>query len=166
MCGALPPPPNTRARANILAPTASTDGAGAESLVGPAVRRRHRVARASACLPDAANVVASPLGRAPPWPCRGLARNLLLFLHSNRFRHRADDPRPEGRFSMQHREVFSTPERRTAVAPTRVTTTLYDVMAALQSVVEPEEDEVVVAIVAAWLRSGRLRVPEDAPIAA
>ena len=67
---------------------------------------------------------------------------------------------------MQHREVFSTPERRTAVAPTRVTTTLYDVMAALQSVVEPEEDEVVVAIVAAWLRSGRLRVPEDAPIAA
>jgi hypothetical protein len=39
-------------------------------------------------------------------------------------------------------------------------------MAALQSVVEPEEDEVVVAIVAAWLRSGRLRVPEDATIAA
>jgi hypothetical protein len=67
---------------------------------------------------------------------------------------------------MQHSEVFSTPERRTAVAPTRVTTTLYDVMAALQSVVEPEEDDVVVAIVAAWLRSGRLRVPEDATIAA
>ena len=67
---------------------------------------------------------------------------------------------------MQHSEVFSTPERRTAVAPTRVTTTLYDVIAALQSVVEPEEDDVVVAIVAAWLRSGRLRVPEDAPIAA
>jgi hypothetical protein len=67
---------------------------------------------------------------------------------------------------MQHSEVCSTPERRTAVAPTRVTTTLYDVMAALQSVVEPEEDEVVVAIVAAWLRSGRLRVPEDATIAA
>ena len=67
---------------------------------------------------------------------------------------------------MQHSEVFSTPERRTAVAPTRVTTTLYDVIAALQSVVEPEEDEVVVVIVAAWLRSGRLRVPEDAPIAA
>ena len=51
-------------------------------------------------------------------------------------------------------------------APTRVTTTLYDVMAALQSVVEPEEDAVVVAIVAAWLRSGRLRLPEDATIAA
>ena len=67
---------------------------------------------------------------------------------------------------MQHSEVFSTPERSTAVAPTRVTTTLYDVMAALQTVVEPEEDDVVVAIVAAWLRSGRLRVPEDATIAA
>jgi hypothetical protein len=67
---------------------------------------------------------------------------------------------------MQHSEIFSTPERRTAVAPTRVTTTLYDVIAALQTVVEPEEDEVVVAIVAAWLRSGRLRVPEDATIAA
>jgi hypothetical protein len=67
---------------------------------------------------------------------------------------------------MQHSEVFSTPERHTAVAPTRVTTTLYDVIAALQTVVEPEEDDVVVAIVAAWLRSGRLRVPEDATIAA
>ena len=56
---------------------------------------------------------------------------------------------------MQHSEVCSTPERSTTVAPTRVTTTLYDVIAALQSVVEPEEDDVVVAIVAAWLRSGR-----------
>ena len=67
---------------------------------------------------------------------------------------------------MQRSEVFSTPKHSTAVASTRVTTTLYDVIAALQSVVEPEEDDVVVAIVAAWLRSGRLRVPEDATIAA
>ena len=67
---------------------------------------------------------------------------------------------------MQHSEVFSTPERRTAVAPTRVTTTLYDVIAALQTVGEPEEDDLVVAIVADWLRSGRLRFPEDATIAA
>jgi hypothetical protein len=67
---------------------------------------------------------------------------------------------------MQRSEVFSTPKLSTAVASTRVTTTLYDVMAALQSVVEPEEDDVVVAIVAAWLRSGRLRVPENATIAA
>ena len=52
------------------------------------------------------------------------------------------------------------------MAPTRVTTTLYDVMAALQTVVEPEDDALVVAIVAAWLCSGRLRVLEDATIAA
>jgi len=67
---------------------------------------------------------------------------------------------------MQHSAVFSTPERSTAVAATRVTTTLYDVMAALQTVVEPEDDDLVVAIVAEWLRSGRLRVCEDATIAA
>jgi hypothetical protein len=67
---------------------------------------------------------------------------------------------------MQHSEVFSTPERSTTVAPTRVTTTLYNVIAALQTVVEPEEDDLVVAIVADWLRSGRLRFPEDATIAA
>ena len=67
---------------------------------------------------------------------------------------------------MQHSEIFSTPTRSTVVAPTRVTTTLYDVIAALQTVVEPEADDLVVALVAAWLRSGRLRFPEDATIAA
>jgi hypothetical protein len=39
-------------------------------------------------------------------------------------------------------------------------------MAALQTVVEPEDDALVVAIVTAWCRSGRLRVLEDATIAA
>ena len=67
---------------------------------------------------------------------------------------------------MHHSEVFSTLKRRMTVAPTRVTTTLYDVIAALQTVVEPEEDDLVVAIVTDWLRSGRLRFPEDATIAA
>jgi hypothetical protein len=67
---------------------------------------------------------------------------------------------------MQRSAVCSTPEHSTAVAPTRVTTTLYDVMAALHAVVEPEDDALVVAIVAAWLRSGRLRMLEDALIAA
>ena len=67
---------------------------------------------------------------------------------------------------MHQSERDSTPAISTDEAPIRVTTTLYDVMAALQSVVEPEEDAVVVAIVAAWLRSGRLRLPEDATIAA
>ena len=67
---------------------------------------------------------------------------------------------------MHQSERYSTPTISTDEAPTRVTTTLYDVIAALQSVVEPEEDAVVVAIVAAWLRSGRLRLPEGATIAA
>jgi hypothetical protein len=67
---------------------------------------------------------------------------------------------------MYRSEIYSTPALSMDEAPTRVTTTLYDVIAALQSVVEPEEDAVVVAIVAAWLRSGRLRFPEDATIAA
>ena len=40
-----------------------------------------------------------------------------------------------------------------------ITTTLYDVIAALQSVVAPEDDALVVTIVADWLRSGRLRLP-------
>jgi hypothetical protein len=34
-----------------------------------------------------------------------------------------------------------------AKAPTRLTTTLYDVMAALQSVMEPDEDNLVVEVV-------------------
>jgi hypothetical protein len=50
--------------------------------------------------------------------------------------------------------------------PSRVTTTLYDVIAALQTVVEPEDDALVVAIVAAWLRSGRLSWPADVTSAA
>jgi hypothetical protein len=67
---------------------------------------------------------------------------------------------------MHRSEIYSTPAISTDEAPTRVTTTLYDVMAALQTVVEPEDDALVVAIVTAWCRSGRLRVLEDATIAA
>ena len=68
-------------------------------------------------------------------------------------------------------EVFPTlptvsPESIMGEAPSRVTTTLYDVIAALQTVVEPEEDALVVAIVANWLRSGRLRCPADVTSAA
>ena len=40
-----------------------------------------------------------------------------------------------------------------AEAPARLTTTLYDVIAALQSVVEPDEDGLVVAVVGHWIRS-------------
>jgi len=67
---------------------------------------------------------------------------------------------------MHQSERDSTPAISTDEAPTRVTTTLYDVMVALQTVVEPEDDALVVAIVTAWCRSGRLRVLKDATIAA
>ncbi len=67
---------------------------------------------------------------------------------------------------MQRGEAYPTPARSPEAAPTRVITTLYDVLVALQTVVEPEEDAVVVAMVAAWLRSGRLRFPEDVTSAA
>ena len=67
---------------------------------------------------------------------------------------------------MHQSEIYSTPAISTDEAPTRVTTTLYDVMAALQTVVEPEDDALVVAIVTEWFRSGRLRLLEDATIAA
>jgi hypothetical protein len=39
-----------------------------------------------------------------------------------------------------------------------MTTTLFDLIAALQVVVEPEEDAWVVATVVRWLRSGRIRL--------
>ena len=67
---------------------------------------------------------------------------------------------------MQRGDAYPTPELNPDEARTRMTTTLYDVLAALQTVVEPEDDDLVVAIVAEWLRSGRLRVCEDATIAA
>jgi hypothetical protein len=68
-------------------------------------------------------------------------------------------------------QVFPTlpttpPEIIMGEAPSRVTTTLYEVIAALQTVVEPEEDALVVAIVADWLRSGRLSCPADVTSAA
>jgi len=45
----------------------------------------------------------------------------------------------------------------TAEEPARVTTTLYDVITALQTVAEPDADDlVVVGVVMRWLRSGRL----------
>lgn len=57
------------------------------------------------------------------------------------------------------------PEHRRDAAPNTVITTLYDVMATLQTVTAPEDDEVVVAGVAEWLRSGHLRFVRHASIA-
>jgi hypothetical protein len=55
---------------------------------------------------------------------------------------------------------------RAAEAPARLTTTLYDVMAALQTVVESDEDDLVVAVIMRWLRSGRLTFVRDVTVAA
>jgi hypothetical protein len=52
------------------------------------------------------------------------------------------------------------------VRPGKVQTTLYDVMAALQSVTEPTEDAVVIAVMMHWLRSGRLTRQSQATVAA
>lgn len=56
--------------------------------------------------------------------------------------------------------------RMAAEAPARLTTTLYDVVAALQSVAAPDEDGLVVAVVADWLRSGRMTRVGGATVAA
>src|SRR5882724_1432972 len=48
-----------------------------------------------------------------------------------------------------------------AEAPPRLRTTLYDVMAALQTVVEPDEDDLVVAVMVYWLRSRRITFVRD-----
>ena len=60
----------------------------------------------------------------------------------------------------------SLPESILGALPPAGTTTLYDVIAALHTVVEPGEDAFVVAIVDAWLRSGRLRFVDEVTIAA
>jgi hypothetical protein len=44
-----------------------------------------------------------------------------------------------------------------AAAPATITTTLYDLIAALQEVVHPGEEALVVATVVALLRAGRIR---------
>ena len=41
-------------------------------------------------------------------------------------------------------------------APAYITTTLYELMAALQTVGEPDEDELLVAIVDFWVHTGRI----------
>jgi hypothetical protein len=53
-----------------------------------------------------------------------------------------------------------------AAAPIGPKTTLYDVMAVLQSGVEPDEVDLVVAIVVRWLRTGRITLVRAATAAA
>jgi hypothetical protein len=47
-------------------------------------------------------------------------------------------------------------QARTSAQGSACQTTLLDVMATLQTVVKPAEDDLVVAIVVRWLRSGRI----------
>jgi hypothetical protein len=53
-----------------------------------------------------------------------------------------------------------------AEAPAHLRTTLYDVMSALQTVVEPDEDDLVVAVMVHWLRSRRITFVRDVTVAA
>lgn len=46
-------------------------------------------------------------------------------------------------------------------APIRLTTTLYDVMAALQTVTEPDQDNLAIAVILHWFRTGRLTFGGD-----
>jgi alpha-ketoglutarate-dependent taurine dioxygenase len=48
-------------------------------------------------------------------------------------------------------------EMQAVTSPSTITTTLYDLIAAMQSVVKPEEDELVVTAMIHLLRSGRIR---------
>jgi hypothetical protein len=50
---------------------------------------------------------------------------------------------------------------RRAKGPIRLTTTLYDVAAALQAVTEPDQDQLAVAVLVDWVRSGRLTAAGD-----
>jgi hypothetical protein len=51
-------------------------------------------------------------------------------------------------------------------APSCLRTKLYDMMTALQTVVEPDADDLVVAIVVHWLRSGRISLVSEPTVAA
>jgi hypothetical protein len=57
------------------------------------------------------------------------------------------------------------PELMAAAGPTRLHTTLYDVMSVLQAAVEPDKDNLVVAVIAHWIRSGRLSFPRGLAVA-
>jgi hypothetical protein len=51
---------------------------------------------------------------------------------------------------------MTEPGLRATAGLTRLSTTLSDMIAVLQTVVEPDQDNLVVAVVVHWLRSGRL----------
>jgi hypothetical protein len=50
--------------------------------------------------------------------------------------------------------------------PTRIKTTLYDVVAALQAVTAPEQDHLAVSVIVHWFRTGRLTAVQGIPLSA
>lgn len=65
-----------------------------------------------------------------------------------------------------HREQTVEEELTAAETSARLTTSLYDVIATLQTVVEPDEDDLVVAVVVHWQHTKRLMRVRDVTIAA
>jgi hypothetical protein len=55
-----------------------------------------------------------------------------------------------------YRRQMTEPGLRATEGLTRLSTTLFDVITVLQTVVEPDKDNLVVAVVAHWIRSRRL----------
>ena len=54
------------------------------------------------------------------------------------------------------RRQMTEPGLRATEGLTRLNTTLYDVISVLQAVVEPDKNNLIVAVIAHWIRSGRL----------
>lgn len=65
-----------------------------------------------------------------------------------------------------HRGQMVEEELTPAETSARLTTSLYDVIATLQTVVEPHEDDLVVAVVVHWQHAKRLTRVRDVTIAA
>jgi hypothetical protein len=65
-----------------------------------------------------------------------------------------------------HQGQIADAEQVVADTPACLTTTLYDVIAALQGVVEADEDRLVVTVLVHWLRTGRITFVGDATVAA
>jgi len=65
-----------------------------------------------------------------------------------------------------HQGQMGEADLTTVDAPSCLRTTLYDIMAALQTIVEPDADDLVIGIVAHWLRSGRITLIRNGTVAA
>jgi hypothetical protein len=55
----------------------------------------------------------------------------------------------------------AAPGQMAAAGPTRLNTTLYDVISGLQTGLGPDKDNLVAAVIVHWLRSGRLTLARN-----